>query len=108
VATKKIQKVLEKLKDIPKEAEVELKTLAQLKGRISELEAKLREQPKPPKPEVIIQKIDEKVIRNELIKQFDASIKKVLKDTTASVIKSLESEKAYQLQKIENIKKCWT
>ena len=75
VATKKIQKVLEKLKDIPQEAEVELRTLAQLKGRIGELEAKIRELSKIPKPEVFIQKFDEKLMKAELDK-FKIEMKK--------------------------------
>src|SRR6185369_15003661 len=44
----KVQKVLDQLKDLPKEAEEETKTLAQAKARIAELERQVKAKPAAP------------------------------------------------------------
>lgn len=96
VATAKIKKVLEKLKDIPQETEVELKTVAQLKGKIKELEATIREIPKP-MPQTVTVKVDENQIRaviareltSEYNKSIEAWLKQVTEDAWQSVKKSM-------------------
>lgn len=77
VATHRVLKLLEKIKDLPKEAEQELKTVGDFKAKIQELTAKLRE---VPKPQVITEKVNVEKIRREIAVAYRVSTKKWVDD----------------------------
>lgn len=71
VASKKILHLLDKLVDLPKEAENELKTVDDLRAEVSRLNKELR---KVPIPKAVETKVDETKIRNEIARQFERSV----------------------------------
>lgn len=88
VATAKVLHLLEKMKDLPKEAEQELKTTAELKAKIRELEQKLRT---VPKPEKIVEKVDVKAIKNQILKTYNLSINSYIKSVSREIRNSVST-----------------
>lgn len=84
MATAKVKQLLEKLKDLPQEAEKELKTQADMMSEIHRLKMELKKVPAP-----IVEKVDiaaiEKKIRAEMTKAFSESVRQWMKERLKAI-----------------------
>lgn len=81
--TDKIKKILEKITDLPKEAQEELRTIDDMKRKIRELQFELRKKPKP--------EVDKEKIQEQTIKAFNKGLYEG-KEINKSQIKLLEKQ----------------
>lgn len=95
----KIKKILQKVTDLPKEAEVELKTKEELQREVSRLRRELTLSLKGANKEKIVNVVDNKAMR-ELIIKHNAQLKEI-----DNKYKSLEKDTLKDKQFMENIVK---
>lgn len=72
----KVQRVLAKLADLPKEAEEEIRTLAQAKARVADLERELRA--KPSAPPAKVERVEVPVLKDGQIDRIEKLAKKAV------------------------------
>lgn len=94
----KVLKLIEKLKDLPKEAEQEASTVAELKAEISRLKQELR---KVPEPKTVVQRIDETAVYNRFRESFILSTR----DWQNKVLTDAGDLRGYVERYLENLKK---
>lgn len=90
VATKRVLHLLEKIKDLPQEAEKELKTVNDLHAEIQRLKQELRKVPVQVAEKADLKGIEDR-LRKELARAFDASVRQWIKHTLSAIKTSVSA-----------------